>query len=424
MTASDPIRYSSQNSSCVRACHALLAFCLLSLVSVFAVASTLAQNRTRTSLRPNQPITFVLAPGGEKAFVIQLKKDDVAEVSWQANEELNLSLTLRDPSGKDLIKEGPEITDSIPFVASLDGEYLLTITMKTAQDSPKAKGSQKITLQYTNRWQVPTGISKSDVRKVNGYDIKILETPGHDGKSYLLIERNGRLKKVFEGAAQFSFGDDASNTESDGAKGSATLVGSTPDKTGDGNPDVEVGYFSGGAHCCFVTFFFELGASVKVLPSFSTHNAELFAIGRNPKGGLRFETFDDTFAYWLTDYADSPMPRVVLEFQKGVLRPNFDLMKKPAPSLAKLKEMARAKRTKISLKPYRGVKGSGIDEEVFWDVMLDLIYTGHEELAWQYLDLVWPAQKKGKELFIKDFKHTLSESPFWKVIVESNNQRK
>jgi hypothetical protein len=421
MTASGPILYSLQNSSRVRACHALLAFCLLSLASVFAVASALAQNRTSTTLRPNQPVTFVLAPGGRKAFVIQLKKDDVAEVSWQAKEELNLSFTLYDPSGRDLIKEGPEVTDSIPFVASRDGEYRLTITMKTDQYSPK--GNQKITLKYTNHWIVTGATSKSVVRNVNGYEIRIFESAGRDGKSYLLIEKDGHLKKVFKGAAQFSFGDDPSKAESDQERVSANLVRSTPDKTGDGNPDVEIGYFSNGAHCCFVTYFFELGASVEALPPFFTNNAELFAIGRNPKGGLRFETFDDSFAYWLTDYADSPMLRVVLEFQKGVLRPNFALMKKPAPSLAKLKEMARAKRTKISLKPYRGVKDSGIDEEVFWDVMLDLIYTGHEDLAWQYLDLVWPAQRKGKALFISDFKHALSGSPFWKMIVADNKQR-
>jgi hypothetical protein len=422
MTASDPSRYSSQNSSRVRACHALLVLGLLSLVSVIAVASVLAQSQPRTNLRLNQPVTFTLALGARKTFVIQLKKDDVAEVSWQVNEELNLSFTLRDPSGKDLTKEGPEVTDSIPFVATLDGEYLLTITRKNAQDSPKS--SQKIALKYTNPWRVPTENTKSDVRKVNGYDVKILKPTGDNASSYLLIERNGRLKKVYKGGGVgFSFGDDSSDAESDKEKASATLVRSTPDKTGDGNPDIEIGYYSGGAHCCSTTFFFELGTSVGVLPPVSTYDAPLLAIGKSPKGGLRFETFDVGFAYWLTSFAESPMPRVVLEFQKGVLRPNFDLMKKPAPSLARLKEMARAKRAKISLKPYRGMKESGNDEEVFWDVMLDLIYTGHEDLAWQYLDLVWPAQRKGKELFIRDFKHTLSESPFWKMIVE-NNQRK
>src|SRR4030095_700770 len=116
MTASDPIRCSSQNPSRVRARQATLAVCLLQIVSVFAVASALAQNQPRTNLRLNQPTTFTLAPGARRTFVIQLKKDDVAEVSWQANEELNLSFSLRDPSGKDLTKEGPETTDSIPFV--------------------------------------------------------------------------------------------------------------------------------------------------------------------------------------------------------------------------------------------------------------------------------------------------------------------
>jgi hypothetical protein len=163
MTALGPILYSSQNSSRVGTVQALLAFCLLSLVSVLAAPLALAQNRTSTTLRPNEPVTFVLAPGGRKAFVIQLKKDDVAEVSWQVKEELNLSFTLYDPSGKDLIKEGPEVSDSIPFVASRDGEYRLTITMKSDEYSPK--GSQKITLKYTNRWIVTASISKSEVRR-------------------------------------------------------------------------------------------------------------------------------------------------------------------------------------------------------------------------------------------------------------------
>jgi hypothetical protein len=52
--------------------------------------------------------------------------------------------------------------------------------------------------------------------------------------------------------------------------------------------------------------------------------------------------------------------------------------------------------------------------------MLDLIYTGREGLAWQYLDLVWPSQKKGKAIFVKDFKEQLSKSQFWRMILEDN----
>ena len=62
-------------------------------------------------------------------------------------------------------------------------------------------------------------------------------------------------------------------------------------------------------------------------------------------------------------------------------------------------------------------------EAVFWDTMLDLIYTGHEELAWQYLDMVWPTRKLGKEIFIKDFKDQLAQSRFWQLI-QSDPRRK
>ena len=54
----------------------------------------------------------------------------------------------------------------------------------------------------------------------------------------------------------------------------------------------------------------------------------------------------------------------------------------------------------------------------FWDEMLELIYTGNEELAWQFLDLVWPPEKQGKELFIRDFKKQLLESSTWQMILE------
>jgi hypothetical protein len=50
--------------------------------------------------------------------------------------------------------------------------------------------------------------------------------------------------------------------------------------------------------------------------------------------------------------------------------------------------------------------------------MLDLLYTGHEDLAWKYLDLVWPVNKVGKERFLSDFKARLAESYFWQLMEE------
>jgi len=63
-------------------------------------------------------------------------------------------------------------------------------------------------------------------------------------------------------------------------------------------------------------------------------------------------------------------------------------------------------------------KGTVLRNVVFWGPMLDLIYTGHEDLAWQFLDLVWPPQKPGKAIFIRDFKKQLLERQYWKMILE------
>jgi hypothetical protein len=46
--------------------------------------------------------------------------------------------------------------------------------------------------------------------------------------------------------------------------------------------------------------------------------------------------------------------------------------------------------------------------------MLDLIYTGNEQTAWQYFEMVWPPKRQGKELFLKDFKAQLAESYYGK----------
>ena len=48
--------------------------------------------------------------------------------------------------------------------------------------------------------------------------------------------------------------------------------------------------------------------------------------------------------------------------------------------------------------------------------MLDLIFTGHEDLAWEYFNMVWPPKKKGKEKFLADFKEQLAQTSYgeWK----------
>jgi hypothetical protein len=154
------------------------------------------------------------------------------------------------------------------------------------------------------------------------------------------------------------------------------------------------------------------------LPTIYTDNDQLTAFAKKPGGGLRLRASEQAFAYWAIAFAFSPMPTVIYEFDKSdELVPRFDLMKKPAPSLAKLKQMAAATRAKLNLNPYTSPEDNFNDfEGPFWGEMLDLIYTGQEDLAWQYFEMVWPVKKPGKDKFLADFKEQLTLTAYgsWK----------
>ncbi|MCA1625106.1 MAG: hypothetical protein LC768_04650 [Acidobacteria bacterium] len=365
-----------------------------------------------------------------------MKEDGFAEISWLANDSLILSFDVYDSAKKNLLNANSSEDESVLFVAPKDGIYTLVVRYDKSSEITER---QNISLEYSNKFKLPAGTKQKDVRKINGYDVKIMTTPETEtesGDSIVLIEKNGRLKKILKsgagGVAGFSFGDDITKAYSAKAKRVIPLIKNTVDKTGDGVPDVMIDYYSGGAHCCFETYFINLGETVETVESIGTGHVGMTVSGKNPKGGLLFETADNGYAYWLGGFAGSPFPDVILEFRKGKLQPNFELMKKPAPSLSVLKKKAQVARQQLSLEPYKGednedsvlYKQDVFPETVFWGVMLDLIYTGHEDLAWQYLDLVWDTRKQGKQLFIRDFKQQLSDSQYWQMIEEDRNSRK
>ena len=432
----------------------------MSNTSVRQSGTTSTLQDGQTVLQANQLITFSLAPKQEKAFLLQMKKGDFADVQWLAQEGLDLSFQLYDSAKRDkeMLEDFYGGEESIWFVAPRDGDFL--VVSKLGDQDQNISGAQRISIQYNNKFKLPVGTKQEDIRRINGYDLKILSTPGTEiaekGGNIVLIEKNGALIKTLNvsgGSSKgFSFpypeylskADRAGLRPAEIAKEerNISLIKNTVDKTGDGIPDVMIGYFSGGAHCCFATYFINLGETVETVESISTGDAGFGVIGKNPKGGLLYDTADYVYAYWLTSFATSPAAEVILEFKNGKLRPNFDLMKKPAPSLAVLKNKAEFYRQKLNLKPYSGdvdydyehdpfyeevnypnnadekYKGVLYRNVVFWGPMLDLIYTGNEELAWQFLDLVWPAQKQGKALFIRDFKKQLLESQYWRMILE------
>lgn len=387
----------------------------LSLLTLFAVILLTNSDESRAAaqsaemLRLNRPVTVDIAPGGTREFTLPLHDGDFAEVSWVVKDELGVNVKISGPGGSEVLSGPEEPDNSYSFVAQRSGVYRVMLSLEKSEN---VKGPQRVTLQYRDKPQLPADTPKLARRLVNGYDVKIRTW---EEQSVLTAEKGGHIRLFMRGGggdiSGFHFMDDASD---DSDARSIALVKNTPDKTGDGTPDVAVTYYSGGAHCCFTAYFIELGERARVAAEVDGDNVPVNVVGRAPGGGLRLETADNTFAYWLTSFADSPLPSITLEFRKGELRPAPELMRKRPPSLAKLQKDAREVRRQISLEPYKGEEESSF-EVAFWGEMLDLLYSGNDALAWKYFDLVWPAKKPGKALFRADFEKQLNLSSFWQA---------
>jgi len=363
-------------------------------------------------LRLGRPLTVELEPGARREFTLPLREGDFAEVSWLVKDELSVNVKVLGPGGAKVLSGPEEPDNSYSFVAQESGDYRVSLLLDKTEE---VKGPQRVTLQYRDRPQLPASKPKLARKVVNGYDVKIRSW---EEQSVVTAEKGGRIKLFMRGGggdiSGFHFMDDTSEEFDESDSRSVALVKSTRDKTGDGTPDVAIAYYSGGAHCCFSAYFIELGERVRVAADVDGGNVPVNAVGRAQGGGLRLETADNTFAYWLVSFADSPLPSITLEFRRGELRPAPELMRKRPPTLAKLRQESRQVRSQLSLEPYKGEEESGF-EVAFWGRMLDLLYSGNETLAWQYFDLVWPAKKPGKAIFRADFEKQLNLSWFWRA---------
>ena len=372
------------------------------------------------TLELNREVTFALKTNAEKAFYLNLKKGDLAELFYTDSLNRYPEFSLLAPSGRDLMKEMYILQDAFPFVAPEDGKYRLNVKFYTDQDSGK---EAKITIRYTNEFKLPKSAKLARQRKVGGYDFKVFNVEQEEEYgSFLLIEKNGKIQHLLKGdsvvVGGFNFADDDTLFDYPEGKRSARLIRATPDKTGDGTPDIALQYYTGGAHCCVNLHFFELGKNeVRKIKMIDGRDSDVLAIGKKPNGSLILKTGDSTFAYWLTSFAGSPIPTVILSFQNGEFRADAELMRKPAPSAAVLKRKAAEAKKHINLNPYKGEEDDGFTE-AFWGEMLNLLYTGNETAAWQYFDMVWDARKPGKEKFKRDFLRRLNESDYWQSMRE------
>ena len=186
------------------------------------------------------------------------------------------------------------------------------------------------------------------------------------------------------------------------------------DMTGKGIPNLLISEFSGGAHCCFRFFLFEIGEKFRKLAEIEAGHSEL-AYFKDLDGdrSLEFLGNDWTFAYWHTGFALSPAPQIILRFQDDRYVLSEDLMRKPAPSALEIGSKVQEIRHNESWRENE----PPVD---LWAWMLELIYSGQAGTAWEVFDKAWPEEISGKKAFLDEFRAKLATSPYWAQIKKMN----
>jgi len=176
-------------------------------------------------------------------------------------------------------------------------------------------------------------------------------------------------------------------------------------------PQLVIGSYSGGAHCCFAYDIVSLGKSFAADAIDSADSPiSLMGLGDGDTPDITYS--DMAFAYWNTSFAQSPAGQVRLTWDKDRYRlVDAGAGTQPQPSDAVLAawqaEMTAA--IKALPSPYvsiadqnNGKEGPQLDP-VIWSHLIDLIYAGYAEMAVDLFNKAWPNEIPGKDVFWKDF---------------------
>lgn len=177
------------------------------------------------------------------------------------------------------------------------------------------------------------------------------------------------------------------------------------DLTGDHVPDVVIQQFSGGMHCCSQATVLGLGRTLQDLGTIEGADGDVTFDDVDGDGRYEAKIGDWRFAYW-RDYpfSDTEVPDVILRFQGGAWMPACDLMREDPPSARELEAKARRLTRDWS---------EGDPPPDVYGYAVDLVYRGHPDLAWHFLDLAWPRRIDGKDEFVQDLRERLRGSPCW-----------
>lgn len=188
------------------------------------------------------------------------------------------------------------------------------------------------------------------------------------------------------------------------------------DINGDGVPDIVVWEWTGGVHACFLAHVVELRGDCRVLTTIDGVDSIPHFQDLDGDGKLEVVVRDCTYAYWPGCFASSPLPEVILRWQKGKYHVASDLMKRGRLFDAGLRERAKVIRESSGwsrLGP--GYSRWEIPQELF-ETALDLMYCGREERGWQFIREAWRPGYEFDEGLVKELHALMAQSPYWREL--------
>ena len=265
-------------------------------------------------------------------------------------------------------------------------------------------------------------------KKIGAYEIH-LYTPPMQGMPKIIIERNGEIiyvQNIWDNNCGVFF-----ECENDKFKREPGT-----DINGDGYGEVVVGTWCGAGYYGKGFYIFSLrGLSVEVYKVENPYNEYEGFKDIDGDGVYEFITYDVSYeCFGGVSRAASPYPKIVLKFEdeKYCLAPEF--MIEPPPSSEEENKIIEKIRSDPCwhenfdyqddvgkfMKEARGILTSMFGSKVFANVppdvaihVFDLIYKGHPQLAWKFIEKVWPEDLPGMKEYISEIIKALNKSIYW-----------
>jgi hypothetical protein len=179
------------------------------------------------------------------------------------------------------------------------------------------------------------------------------------------------------------------------------------DITGEGNPDVIVERYTGGAHCCFSTIIYDLGPKMTRVMETPESNCGGRLEDLDGDGIYEFVTCDDLFAYVYCCYAGSPVVGVILKYEPG------EGYVPASPSFAEAydEDIARDRELAEGASPGENCEWGNDTKCQVLPLVLDYLYLGQVDEAWSEFDRLYDYPDAA--LFRSEIEQMVSDSPLF-----------